>query len=132
MRGEKKVTSFKDLKVWRKAFDLSLRVYRITAGFPKSEMHGLVNQMRRSSVSIVGNIAEGHARRHRREYLQFLNVAYASAAELETYLLLAKELGYIGKDEEPATMLVDEVQRMLYGLRASLLVSSPSPLTPHP
>lgn len=132
MSEQKSIKSFKDLRVWQKAFDLSLQVYRMTADFPRAEMHGLVSQMRRASVSIPANIAEGHARHHRQEYLQFLNIAYASAAELETYLLLAKELGYVRDNTKGAIDLLDEVRRMLFAIPSSLRSPRSSPLSPAP
>lgn len=83
------LNSYKDLIVWQKAFDLSLMIYQITNEFPKFELYGLASQMRRNGVSIPSNIAEGYTRNNRGEYIQFLFIAYASGAELETQLLIA-------------------------------------------
>lgn len=80
---------FRNLLVWQKAFDLCLLVYRLTARLPEEEKYGLVSLMRRAGASIPANIAEGRGRSHAQEYAQFLNVAFGSAMELETHLLLA-------------------------------------------
>lgn len=79
-----KTQSFKDLIVWQKAYRLVLEIYKITKDFPKYEMYGLAQQMRRAAVSIPSNIAEGYGRKHKAEYRQFLPVAYGSLLELET------------------------------------------------
>lgn len=77
-----KTQSFKDLIVWQKAYRLVLEIYRITKDFPKFEIYGLAQQMRRAAVSIPSNIAEGYGRKHKTEYRQFLSVAYGSLSEL--------------------------------------------------
>lgn len=108
------LNSYKELIVWKKSFELSKRIYLITNKFPKSEIYGLVSQMRRCAVSIPSNIAEGYTRAHRQEYVQFLRTAFASGAELETQLLLAKELQFI--DFETYTNLdnlLTEIMKML-------------------
>lgn len=108
---------FRKLKVWEKAHVLALDVYRNTQNFPRSEMFGLQAQMRRASVSVAANIAEGSGRSGRRELFQFLNMALGSASELDYHLLLARDLGLIGTD--PHQLMVQrviEVKRMLTGL----------------
>ncbi|MFH1536190.1 MAG: four helix bundle protein [Patescibacteria group bacterium] len=106
--------SYKDLIVWQKSFILSKKIYQATTTFPKSEIYGLVAQMRRNGVSIPSNIAEGYARGHRQEYVQFLRTAFASGAELETQLLLAKELKFLTeKDFAELNNLLTEVMKML-------------------
>ncbi len=87
--------SFKDLIVWQKSYKLVLEVYKATGGFPKFEIYGLSQQMRRSAVSIPSNIAEGYGRRHKAEYNHFLSIAYGSLLELETQFLLASDLKYL-------------------------------------
>jgi four helix bundle protein len=89
------IKDYKGLIVWQKSFLLSLAVYRVTAKLPKSEVYGLVSQMRRAAVAMPSNIAEGYSRKYRAEYLQFLRIAFSSGAELETQLLIAKELKYV-------------------------------------
>ena len=111
----------KDLRVWQKAMDLVVEVYRLVKLLPKEENFALANQMRRAVVSIPSNIAEGNARTSEREFLRFLSVAQGSNAELETQLLLCQRLNYIPIDElDRAFMLVDEIGRMLYALSNTL------------
>lgn len=105
--------SFKDLIVWQKAYKLVLEMYRITKDFPKSEIYGLAGQMRRASVSLPSNIAEGYGRKHETEYKRFLSIAYGSLAELETQYLLAIDLEYLNKSEI-IEQLLKEVGSMLY------------------
>jgi len=108
-----KTESFKDLIVWQKSYQLVLQTYRITKGFPKSEIYGLSQQMRKAAVSIPSNIAEGYGRKHKAEYDQFLAVAYGSLLELETQFLLAKDLGYVSNNQTVENLL-KEVGSMLY------------------
>lgn len=105
--------TFKDLIVWRKSYQLVLEVYRLTKGFPKEEIYGLVQQMRRAAVSIPSNIAEGYGRQFNKEYRQFLAIAYGSRCELETHYLLSIDLGYVQKNLTLEGLL-DEVGKMLY------------------
>lgn len=112
-----KISSYKDLIVWQKAFELSILAYKVTKNFPKGELYGLCSQIRRCAVSIPSNIAEGYSRHRRLEYVQFLQIAFASGAELETQILIAKELGYLtlGAFKE-VNGLLQEVQKMLNSL----------------
>lgn len=115
------LNSYKQLIVWQKSFRLSLKVFSITENFPKSEVYGLSSQMRRAGVSIPSNIAEGYARGHKAEYIQFLRTSYGSVAELDTQLLIAKELGYIGlTDYKQISGLIEEVSKMLNSLISKL------------
>lgn len=115
------LSSHKELIVWQKAFLLCKVIFLITKQFPKEEQYGLVSQMRRAAVSIVSNIAEGYARGHRLEYIQFLRTSFGSAAELETQLLLAKDLEFINKKNfDSANDLLIEVLKMLNKLLSSL------------
>lgn len=108
-----KTRSFKDLIVWQKAYKLVVDIYKITRGFPKDEIYGLSQQMRRAAVSIPSNIAEGYGRYYPKEYKQFLSIAYGSLCELETQYLLSIELGYANKNETNED-LMKEVGSMLY------------------
>lgn len=111
------INSYKDLKVWQKSFDLSLQVYTLTRKFPKEEVYSLTSQIRRSAVSIPSNIAEGYARNRKLEYIQFLRIAFGSGAELETQLLIAKNLDYVSSsDLDKSIRLLDEVMKMLNSL----------------
>lgn len=115
------ITSYKDLMVWQKAVDLTIAIYEMTEVFPKSEMYGLVSQMRRAAISIPSNIAEGWARQHRPEYLQSLNIAFGSAAELETQLIIAHKLKFVPKELfTRMNNMNTEIMKMLYSLMARL------------
>jgi four helix bundle protein len=121
--------SFKDLVVWQRAIQLTL-----TSKFPVDERFGLTNQMRRASVSIASNIAEGYGRSTRGEYVQFLGHARGSCCEVETQIVIAKALGF-GKPVEisSAEALCNDVGRLLGGLIKSQRASRPSvpvPLVP--
>ena len=106
--------SFKDLVVWRRAVEMSLAVYKLTADFPSSERFGLTNQMRRASVSVASNIAEGYGKSSRGEYLSFLGHARGSNGEIQTQLVIAEGLGFGSAPAlEAAQRLSDEVGRML-------------------
>jgi four helix bundle protein len=85
----------KDLEIWKTGIDLVESIYKITETFPKHEVYGLISQMRRATVSIPGNIAEGAARKGKAEYLQFLYIALGSLSEIETQLIIAKRLSCI-------------------------------------
>ena len=85
-----KTQSFKDLIVWQKARDLAVVVYRLTDNFPRSELYGLTNQMRRAVISVSSNIAESYHRFHTKEKNQFLSIAFASGSELESQIEIAK------------------------------------------
>ena len=108
-----KTNSFQDLIVWQKSYNLVLEVYKVTKAFPKEETYGLSQQMRKASVSIPSNIAEGSGRKHKAEYSQFLSIAYGSLLELQTQYLLALDLEYMGKNETIDNLL-KEVGSMLY------------------
>lgn len=105
------IESYKELHVWQRGIELVQEVYRVTGKFPKSEMYALSLQMRRAAVSIPSNIAEGYKRRSLGEYIQFLGIADASAAELETQVVIAKDL--YGIDFTQTNLLLEEVQKML-------------------
>lgn len=122
------VKSYKDLIVWQKAMVVVKDVYKITQGFPKEELYGLVSQMRRAAVSIISNIAEGNSRGYKLEYIQFLKIAYASCAELEAQLLVSKELDFI-KDGfvDIIEERLQEIMRMLNGLISKLRMNKTHP-----
>ena len=118
---EKKITGYRDLRVWQSGYDLTLELYRLTKRFPKEEIFGLTSQMRRAASSVPANIAEGYERNHRKEYLQFLHIAKGSLGELDTYLLLAKDLGYLSDEEfKRAYSKRHDTVKMLHGLIKAL------------
>lgn len=113
------MNDFKDLDVWCKAVDVVTEIYRVSAEFPQSEKFGLTNQIRRASVSIPSNIAEGSARHHSKDFIHCLRIADGSAAEVETQLIIASKLGFI---DEEKSLIGDPVviRKMLAGLIKSL------------
>ena len=112
---------FKELKVWRKSYELSLKLYKLTSTFPKEERFGLTSQIRRSAVSIPSNTAEGYGRKTTADYVRMLYIAYGSICELETQILLSGDLGFISIEELGlAKQNIAEVERMLMGLIRSL------------
>ena len=109
--------SFKDLSVWQKAVDLAVLTYSITDQFPKSELYGITNQMRRSAVSISSNIAEGFKRNHKKEKLQFYNIAYGSVAELESQIEVSRKLNFLHDDDYwKLNTSITEIGKMIDGL----------------
>lgn len=111
----------RDLKVWQISMDLVETVYRLSREWPNHELYGLVSQVRRASVSVPANIAEGAGRRSTGEFTHFVGIARGSLAELETLLVLAGRLGYLESQTlERLTAELAEVGRMLTGLMQSL------------
>ncbi|MBN1687546.1 MAG: four helix bundle protein [Candidatus Omnitrophica bacterium] len=100
---------------------MGLATYKYTKDFPQREQYGIVSQMRRSSISVSANIAEGYERQHRKEYVQYLTIARGSLGELETYLLFSRDLGYFNSREfEELNQKRQEVGKLLNGLIKSL------------
>ena len=115
------IQNYKDLIVWQKSMEVALKVYKLTEKFPKSEVFGSVNQMRRSAFSVPSNIAEGWARKSSGNYLQFLSIASGSAAELETQLILTQKLSYADSvSYKEISDLLLEVQKMLNSFRSKI------------
>jgi len=113
--------SHKDLILWRKAMDLAVLVHQCCTALPRSEIYGLVSQLRRASTSVPSNIAEGYARRSTKEFINFLHVARGSMAELETQLLLAQRVVYLPESEVTDLQdRIDEVGRILHAVVAGL------------
>jgi four helix bundle protein len=113
--------SFRELVVWQRAVQLSLAVYKLTASFPVSERFGLTNQMRRASVSVASNIAEGYGRSSRGEYVQFLGHSRGSNCELQTQLAISHALGFGTELSHSETEnLSSEVNKMLVAIMSKL------------
>ncbi len=113
--------SYKDLVAWQQGMELVELIYEISAKWPKSELYGLVSQVRRAAVSVVSNIAEGQGRNSRGEFLQFLGNARGSLLETETQILVAERLKYVNAEESQRVVdKIDRVSRLLYGLMQSL------------
>ena len=113
--------SYRDLLVWQRAMELVLLVYRVSSEFPRQEIYGLTSQIRRASISVPSNIAEGYGRATRKEYLQFLSIAQGSLKELETQAILAERLNYATTAQvEKLLAEAERVGKMLGGLIRSL------------
>jgi len=95
MKEGKDMRTHRNLDIWREGIDLVTKIYKITRDFPKEEMYGLSSQMRRAAISFPSNIAEGAARNSKAEYIRFIYIALGSLSELETQVIIAKNLGYI-------------------------------------
>lgn len=109
------ISSFKELKVWQKAHELVIYIYKITSKFPSEEKFGLSSQLRRAAVSVASNIAEGFTRNHNKISLNFYNIADGSLEEVRYQTLLNKDLDYINKEEyNKALSLSEEVSKMLH------------------
>jgi four helix bundle protein len=113
--------SYRDLLVWQKGIELCLSVYQACASFPKTELYGLADQMKRAAVSISSNIAEGQARQHVAEFLHFLSIANGSLAELDTQRIVAERLGFFSHETSQALEeRITEIRKMLYVLMSKL------------
>lgn|SRR3989338_339421 len=110
--------TYRDLIVWQKAIDLSVAVYQLSNSFPREELYGLTSQIKRSTVSIPANIAEGRLRNSNKEFKRFLHIAFGSGGELETHLEIAKKV-WVGLDRvqlSKVEALLAEVMRILNSL----------------
>jgi four helix bundle protein len=108
------IKSYKELIVWQKSIKLVKEIFILTEKFPKSELYGLISQMRRAAVAIPSNIAEGYGRRSPREYAQFYSISYGSALELETQIIISKDLSFtLIENFGKVDVLLEEVSRML-------------------
>jgi four helix bundle protein len=121
MAEKQAINSFRDLRVWQRGVELVSAVYSATSGFPKDELFGLVSQARRAAVSIPANIAEGHGRIHRGDFVRHLSIARGSLAEVETHLRIAFNLKFLSEDALLELIPpMDELGRMLTALIQSL------------
>ncbi len=103
-----KIKSYKDLDIWKRSIKLIRDIYEVTGLFPKEELYGITSQIRISAVSIPSNIAEGFTRFHNKEYIQFLYIALGSCAELETQIIIARNLNYL--DDMQSSKISDELE----------------------
>jgi four helix bundle protein len=118
---DNKSKGFESLDVWKYSLDLTKTIYKITSTFPKEEIFGLTNQIRRASVSIGSNIAEGSAKNSGKEFLRYISIALGSSAEVKAQILIAFEIGFL--NEENKIELLDKINKigkMLKGLENSL------------
>ncbi len=115
--AKSKSRSFQDLEVWKLSIELARKLYNLTSKFPLSENFALTNQMRRAAVSIPSNIAEGQGRNSAKEFKQLLAVSLGSLAELETQLIIAKEIEYLTQEDlNPFLATLDRARKMIKGL----------------
>jgi four helix bundle protein len=119
-KGGTQMQSYRELLVWQKAMERVVAIYRITRGFPKSEVYGLASQMQRAAVSTPSNSAEGHSLRQTPAYLRHLAIACGCLSELETQIEISDRLGYLPPNEKNIIIQAHEMGRMLSGLRQSL------------
>ena len=113
--------NFKNLKVWQKSVDLAVKVYQMTGTFPSDEKFGMTSQMRRSSVSIPSNIAEGTARNSSKAFTNCLDISLGESFELETQSIIARRVGLLTQDDfESINKDLDEVQKMIIGLKSNI------------
>lgn len=121
------IKTHKDLLVWKKSIDLVEQIYKFTKQFPKEELYGITNQMRRCAVSIPANIAEGSGRKNKAEFIQFLHIALGSASELETHLIISQRLGFLSSNSYDEIMnALNEIIKMICGLINSLNSLNPT------
>ena len=112
-----KISSFKDLMTWQQAYELALNVYEITKSFPEDEKFGLTNQLRRASVSVASNIAEGFSRQTKKDKIHFYHMSMGSLSEVECQLLIAQGIGYVHEGELQAIRdLLMSAGRLMTGL----------------
>lgn len=115
-----RLSSYKELNVWKKSMAMAEKVYLATVNFPKEETYGLTSQIRRSAVSVPSNIAEGHSRTTK-EFMQFIRVSIGSISEMETQMILANKLGYLKpQDFEQIVVMIDELDKMLRSMHVKL------------
>lgn len=115
------MNNYKELKVWKQAIDLGVEVYSITNSFPDSEKFGLVSQIRRATISISSNIAEGAGRNNKNEFYHFLGIAYASALEVESQLIISNKIGFLNENNLTVLLgIIEEICKMIYGLKKSI------------
>ncbi len=108
--------NFKKYQVWKKSHAMVLSIYRDTRGFPQEELYGLTSQIRRATISIAANIAEGAGKKTDADFARFLYISMGSASEVEYHILLAKDLGYVSNNRFcQLTNDIEEIKKMLTG-----------------
>lgn len=113
---------FKELKVWQKSVELATDIYQVTNTYPNEEKFGLISQMRRCIVSVASNIAEGAGRNTKKDFSNFLSIAYGSCCELNTQLIISYNLNYIIEDKlKELEACIEEIQKMIFSLKNTLV-----------
>lgn len=112
---------YKKLQIWQEAIELVLDIYKITKSFPDEEKYNLSQQLKRASISVASNIAEGSGRNSAKEFIQFLSIANGSCLEVETQLIISQKLNYITEDKlQEADERLQKIQKMLFNFRENL------------
>ncbi|MFD2531908.1 four helix bundle protein [Gracilimonas halophila] len=115
------MNKYKNLEIWQRSVALATEVYSATKSFPKEEKYGITSQIRRCSVSVPSNIAEGAGRGSKKEFKRFLNIAYGSIYELETQLLISRNLDYLNEQtHKKLSEEIDQIQKMIYSFSKKL------------
>lgn len=115
------MNNYKELKLWQKSVDLAVKIYQVTASFPREEMYGLTSQIKRSAVSVSSNIAEGAGRNTKKDFNNFLGISNGSSCELDTQLIVASRVNFL--EESILINLqneITEIQKMNWALKRSL------------
>jgi four helix bundle protein len=113
--------NYKDLKIWVRSVKLASLIYKLTSRFPSEEKFGIISQLRRASISISSNIAEGSARSSEKDFSRFINIAYGSLCEVETQLVIAHDLKFIPTPEHESILLeLNELQKMIFTFSKTL------------
>ncbi len=121
LKENSKIKSFTDLIAWKKSHQLAIEIYSITKDFPKEEIFGLTNQMRRCAVSVPSNIAEGFSRNFKKEKIQFYRISLGSLTELQSQLLIARDIKYLEKESfKKISDMTIEVNKLINGLIKSV------------
>ena len=119
--------NYQEMKIWQKAVELSVSIYRLTDSFPKSERYNLIIQMRKSAVSIASNIAEGSGRASNKDFERFLGIALGSSFELQTQVIISSKLTLLTEAEfEKLNENIEELKKMIWGFKKSISVGKPN------
>lgn len=112
---------FKELEIWKQSKSFCTEIYIITSAFPSEEKFGLTNQLRRASVSIPSNIAEGSSRKSNKDFARFLEISMGSAYEIETQLLISSDLGFLTSEKlNPLIQRIETITKMIYSFQTKL------------
>ncbi|MCX7988623.1 MAG: four helix bundle protein [Thermodesulfovibrio sp.] len=114
------MAKYKNLVVWQKANELALRIYKLTEDFPKTEVYGITQQIRRAALSVATNIVEGYSRRTKAELSRFIDIARGSLAETEYLLEFSQSLGYINSDISEIASLIEDIGKLLWNFQKNL------------
>lgn len=112
---------FKELHIWKRSVELATTIYAITQNYPETERYGLISQMRRSSISVSSNIAEGAGRTSKKEFKHFLDISYGSLYELQSQMIISHNLGFINAQQaKQLESEIEEIQKMVFSYAQKL------------